>query len=1259
MSFDPDKFLSGGTAVAEPPRAFDPDAFLSGAPTPASPGSIDQEMDWSTKFNGIDYAKNRMSEPDKAGFARLASVTDNSADSQKQAINMAYVSKLLPDIPLPVMQKNWPAVRQAFASSALGLNDGEISDGKLYGAVNERVNANLQQHFSTASTADRLKMVFGSRGYGDHVSEPAQPAIGSESAGTKGVLFTVPKMAGTDSFSGLIDATNRVISALTSEENLALAAVTGGAGELAALTQATKVAVAAKAAQVAAIGSFTAVGVKDTAKLYAQAKVVLADPHATDAQKTDSIASVVLAGAVTAAAAKGTYDLGVGVKAEATAAGKAAEGEAIDMKAKAAENAKKIEAANLLRDSAKDASPEVAQVLTEAAHETHPYSGNGPQITETDSGFVVTDAIGNHLDTVKTVEEARAVVDKANGVETPVETASEETTETSDTTGTAHRVSEARGVAAERGEGVSGEQAVEHGRKVLADGLDVEKALDDFNTDPSKNISYDVFAAARARIAELSKTAKDAGEEYGPESPEYKAAAKADRDMVAKFKPMQTEWSKTGRAQQGETEIDTGTYHGMARAVRDVTRDEANPEGREPTPKQVEAIREHVEASKRALADEANAAKEVARRGRESTEDGEPTKPPTKKSSLAYLSEKAAAARERIKAFRERPDSPLGKESGAVINPVELAALARDHAIIGAEYIAKGVTEFGEWSKAMVKEFGDYIKPHLQDLFAKAQREIKTADSEAPAFGRKAGSKWTPGQAKALWKRGAELIDSGKSFDDMRHALAKEFDLPVEDVTKGLASPKGMREVTDEMYSKMAARRDAITKAKIWVADQKYPGWQKIFREVPKFFFNVATMGHGTAWFTTHASSQIFIPKATGAIIRNLGEAFKMMGLHEAKAFGGPGMGAYHERMMQDLVRDPNFELARRAGLANDPFHYTDDYQSSSVVKQFKELGLIGNRGWDGLKLLRQFRFNQEWDPLPPELKTPEMAKIIADAQNKATGHGDLKRVPRLLKAPFFAPALEASKWEMMFIDPIRDAKTLLLDRSSASPEQIRGAKIAMKTGLQLVGTYLSALTLNQAMLSATNSDQKINFTDPLHGGDWLAFKGFGLKGTPLSPLIRPMMYLMQMAHAFWGDRTRYQQAQGSRVGEAYDKTGEYMRSKLAPFWGIVTDVTTGSDFQGNTMPWNEDKIPKFKARNDVHQFSTPEYLSTHALPIPMEEAAHEVWTKQGIGEAQQKEWLAAMRQAFLAGTTGTRVSEDNSNHREATQPEWMEKVMP
>lgn len=75
-----------------------------------------------------------------------------------------------------------------------------------------------------------------------------------------------------------------------------------------------------------------------------------------------------------------------------------------------------------------------------------------------------------------------------------------------------------------------------------------------------------------------------------------------------------------------------------------------------------------------------------------------------------FLSEQADKARARIKA--------RGGRLMTGIDPVDLA----DHAIIGADYIAKGLTEFGKWSAEMIRTLGDKINPYLKELWKQAQR---------------------------------------------------------------------------------------------------------------------------------------------------------------------------------------------------------------------------------------------------------------------------------------------------------------------------------------------------------------------------------------------------------------------------------------------------------------------------------------------------------------------------------------------------------
>jgi len=91
---------------------------------------------------------------------------------------------------------------------------------------------------------------------------------------------------------------------------------------------------------------------------------------------------------------------------------------------------------------------------------------------------------------------------------------------------------------------------------------------------------------------------------------------------------------------------------------------------------------------------------------------------------IAAISNQAKSARERI-AARQRE----GRLS-AGLDPADLA----DHAIVGAEYIAKGVKNVAEWNAAMLKEFGDYLKPHLKAVLDAASKYAdKMSDSASPA----------------------------------------------------------------------------------------------------------------------------------------------------------------------------------------------------------------------------------------------------------------------------------------------------------------------------------------------------------------------------------------------------------------------------------------------------------------------------------------------------------------------------------------------
>ena len=119
------------------------------------------------------------------------------------------------------------------------------------------------------------------------------------------------------------------------------------------------------------------------------------------------------------------------------------------------------------------------------------------------------------------------------------------------------------------GEVGSPESIVERGRQLLADGADPVKVL--AAALKAKTPPADAIAITRAHGERLYKAAVEAYKTFGRNSPEYREAAKADNLWAQKIKPLATEAGEAMRALQGETDVDDGTFHGMASAYFDST----------------------------------------------------------------------------------------------------------------------------------------------------------------------------------------------------------------------------------------------------------------------------------------------------------------------------------------------------------------------------------------------------------------------------------------------------------------------------------------------------------------------------------------------------------------------------------------------------------------------------------------------------------------------------------------------------------------
>jgi hypothetical protein len=680
------------------------------------------------------------------------------------------------------------------------------------------------------------------------------------------------------------------------------------------------------------------------------------------------------------------------------------------------------------------------------------------------------------------------------------------------TYGIAQRVADAHAAAGvippiEPGSGASPEELVAKGQDELENGADPLEAMKRFTDTGS--INADDIALVRARGEELFNAANDAADQFGIESPEYKVAAAADFAWRQQIKPMQTEWARAGAAQQGETEIDTGTFHGLRSGFMDLTG------GRDFTPDQVA---------------------------------------------------KAQAVADNVKA-------------------------ASDSAELAKQKVLDAISENGKANPSQV------------------------------------------------WQLAKQYLDDGSTdYDDIVHSVAADTGQPVNEVRRQLTQPKGMGPITNDMYAKLSNRRAMISNAKNWVQNEATPGWLRFLKSVPRVFFQNKVFGHGTVGMITHAGLNIFNPTAWDTYWPNFMRQFKLLGYHDR--------GAFHEQMMQNLVRDPNFVTARRAGLANDPMRITDDYQQPPILGWLGKMGLSGNKGFDALKLFRQDRFNQIWDDMPLSLKNPDMAKLVADAINHATGVVSSK-LPNAASVTFFAPKLELSRWAFMIGDQAKASK-VLLNWENETPEAKHAALSTLKQLAAVAATYLGLLAINQGLLSAADSKQKVNFTNPRQP-DFLSFKALGYRFGLVSPMIAMVRLFADLLHDSMGSRTPFEQTE-SRASEMYSDAGKYVRGKFSPFAGDVADVVSQADYSGRPLPFSNDRVPAALARNGVGKYTYPEYLSEQFTPIPVSEAVKEVWGKAGMSSADMNKWAGALMTGLLAGGTGARMTPDDA-HGAPTPP--------
>jgi hypothetical protein len=684
------------------------------------------------------------------------------------------------------------------------------------------------------------------------------------------------------------------------------------------------------------------------------------------------------------------------------------------------------------------------------------------------------------------------------------------------------------------GKGIAPEASVKRGRQLLKEGVNPEKVMSDF--EKSNRVSSDDFSVVRAHGELLARITNKTEENFGTNSPEFRAAYKTESDWSARTKAMQTEWAKSGHAQQGEVDIDTGTFSGLKRAYRE------SHEGKE-LPKSDEAQ-----------------AKKFADQSR--------------------------------KAFNE-----------------------------GAE---------------LLKKVGDKIETEIK---SDKPEKIPTVQNTVAALADYKGGKMTTHQVKALWQYTKKnYIDKGNSdFSDIVHKVSVDLGLNFKDVANGLAQPKGVRKLTNELWRKQTDARRVSESAKRWVRSKNSPLLGQIVPRIARLMFGAKVFGHGGVAFGTHAPMVAFMPKYSKIYFRDYGRMYKMVFSQ-----------AEYEMNVQALRADKNFTTAQRAGLVNDPYK-VEDFNNPDMAQYFGRLSGAGNRGYFALKILRQDMFNRGWDKLPETIKTPEMAKAMADDINHITGvvkAGSGNTASLFL----FAPKLLMSRAAFLVGDPYKAAEIMSTAmtpaRWKALPEHEKFIVLnQIKQKTTILATAYALLLANKYLLQAMGSKQQVNLTDPTKS-DFMKFKVAGMDfsyGNATLNMARLPVRLWtigagdggKLKHVIYPDESMYSAA------------GEFLRSQASPITSFATDIIFKGDYQNRPLPHipgygKPIPLPKRLAAQGIKPYTWPEFFAEQALPIPLEEAAREVW-RHGVGTSpdELKALAKAAGTTIIMAGTGGRLTED------------------
>jgi hypothetical protein len=238
-------------------------------------------------------------------------------------------------------------------------------------------------------------------------------------------------------------------------------------------------------------------------------------------------------------------------------------------------------------------------------------------------------------------------------------------------------------------------------------------------SDPKRSLTGDESALLLKHKTDLFNGLNKMAEGLTEGSPEqkfekglaYDNASKAYHDLLQAIKDRGSEWGREGRWRQALLHQD----YTFATQERLATAAKRKPLTSNEKTKLAEETKRLTDIDKQIAENQEKESNKHEQRKAEQEIKKAPEVDPYIQSLVDRItknvSSAADAARERIRQRRAEGRLFTG------VDPTDLA----DHAIIGADYLLKGTTKFADWSSKMIGEFGEKIRPYLDDIFKKSK----------------------------------------------------------------------------------------------------------------------------------------------------------------------------------------------------------------------------------------------------------------------------------------------------------------------------------------------------------------------------------------------------------------------------------------------------------------------------------------------------------------------------------------------------------